>query len=167
MRLKAPLMSICCIKASTTLVNDICKIAGYGMAAYPPPGGQGVPAAYPPQGIPPQGYLPQPLPGQAYSAPKPVGIAPVSVGPPGVPGASNVVYMPVQAGSFDAGARFTPYAPPSVPPPPPGCMPNMTQLQAGAAANAPPGSVPPAPVQVTKKKGGFWKGSGGGGYTFW
>ena len=64
---------------------------------------------------------------------------------------------PMAAGQFDAGARFTPYAPPSVPPPPPGCTPNAAQMAAAQGQN----------VNMSQKSGGFFKGSGSGGYTFW
>ena len=60
-------------------------------------------------------------------------------------------------GQFDAGARFTQYAPPSVPPPPPGCAPNAAQIAAAQGQT----------VVTTQKKGGFLKGSGDGGWTFW
>ena len=69
--------------------------------------------------------------------------------------------VPVKEGKFDAGARFTNTSPPSIPPPPPGCAPNSQQL---AAAGLNPGA---AGKPVDKKKSGFWKGTGGGGVTFW
>ena len=60
-------------------------------------------------------------------------------------------------GQFDAGARFNAYAPPSIPPPPPGCAPNAAQIAAAQGQQ----------VVTTQKKGGIFKGSGSGGYTFW
>ena len=73
----------------------------------------------------------------------------------------SVVYPqaapPVGSGQFDAGARFTPYAPASIPPPPPGCAPNAAQIAASQGKT----------VVTSQKKGGFLKGSGSGGYTFW
>ena len=65
------------------------------------------------------------------------------------------VTVPVQQGQFDAGARFDKNTPPSIPPPPPGVMPNAAQV-AGAGQQV-----------VGQKKEGFWKGTGSGGYTFW
>ena len=63
----------------------------------------------------------------------------------------------VPVGSYDAGARFTSYAPPTIPPPPPGCAPNAAQAVAASGQT----------VTMDKKKEGFLKGSGSGGYTFW
>ena len=51
--------------------------------------------------------------------------------------------------------RFDKNAPPSIPPPPPGVVPNAAQV-AGMG-----------PQVVGQKKEGFWKGTGSGGYTFW
>ena len=64
---------------------------------------------------------------------------------------------PVAAGQFDAGARFSAYAPASIPPPPPGYAPNQAQMAAAQGQN----------VVTSQKQGGFFKGSGSGGYTFW
>jgi len=86
---------------------------------------------------------------------------PVNVASPYPKASGPMAYPtgPVAAagGQFDAGARFSPYAPPSVPPPPPGCAPNTAQMAAAQGQT----------VVTTKKKGGFWNGSGSGGYTFW
>ena len=68
-----------------------------------------------------------------------------------------ITFQAVVSGQFDAGARFTSYAPPTIPPPPPGCMPTAVQMAAAAGQN----------VAMDKKKGGFLKGSGSGGYSFW
>ena len=65
--------------------------------------------------------------------------------------------LPGGSGQFDAGARFQPYAPASVPPPPPGCAPNAAQAAAAQGHT----------VVTSQKKGGFFKGSGSGGFTFW
>lgn len=127
--------------------------------------GQQVPGAPPP-------YTPYPQPGpQAPQYPGAYNVPPKQpnaqygyppMGPQQSPypqqGMTTVIQMPVQQGQFDAGARFHPMSPPSIPPPPPGCIPNSAQLsmmQGQPVAN------------VQQKKGGFWKGSGGGGYTFW
>ena len=61
------------------------------------------------------------------------------------------------SGQFDAGARFNSYAPASIPPPPPGTAPNVAQAAAAQGHQ----------VVTGQKKGGFFKGSGSGGYTFW
>ena len=79
---------------------------------------------------------------------------PYPQGQPGpAPVQQTIVQVPVTQGAFDAGARFTPYSTQHVPPPPPGVMPNAAQL----------GMAPPQ----GQKKGGFLKGTGSGGYTFW
>jgi len=59
---------------------------------------------------------------------------------------------------FDSGARFDSRTGPSIPPPPPGVMPNAAQMAASQGHN----------VVLKQQKGGFVKGSGSGaGYTFW
>ena len=65
--------------------------------------------------------------------------------------------QPVVLGQFDAGARFSAQAPASVPPPPPGVMPTPAQMAAMSGQQ----------VVMGQKEGGFLKGSGSGGYTFW
>merc|ERR1711892_90246 len=61
------------------------------------------------------------------------------------------------AGQFDAGARFSANAPPSIPPPPPGVAPSPAQMAAMQGRQ----------VVMGQKEGGILKGSGGAGYTFW
>ena len=106
---------------------------------------------YPPQataatgGHPAAGYPPQ----------QPASKYPTQAAPPA--GAYPAVVQTVAAGQFDAGARFKPYAPGSVPPPPPGYAPNAAQMAAAQGQN----------VAVEQKKGGFFKGTGSGGFTFW
>lgn len=65
--------------------------------------------------------------------------------------------QPMVAAKFDAGARFHKNAPASIPPPPPGVMPNAAQVAAMQGQS----------VVMGKKEEGFLKGSGSGGYTFW
>ena len=65
--------------------------------------------------------------------------------------------QPVVQGQFDAGARFSAQAPASIPPPPPGVMPTPAQMAAMSGQQ----------VIMGQKEGGFLKGSGSGGYTFW
>jgi len=86
---------------------------------------------------------------------QPNGSSPYPKGPSSTPYPQAAA--PVAGGQFDAGARFTPYAPPSVPPPPPGCAPNAAQMASAQGQN----------VNMSQKSGGFFKGSGSGGYTFW
>merc|ERR1711981_1539749 len=56
-------------------------------------------------------------------------------------------------GQFDAGARFSAAAPPSIPPPPPGVAPTQAQLAAMQGRN----------VIMGQKEGGIMNGSGSGG----
>ncbi|KAG1960952.1 DAZ-associated protein [Pimephales promelas] len=60
-------------------------------------------------------------------------------------------------GGFDAGARFGPGASASIPPPPPGHLPNAAQMAAMQGAN----------VVMTQRKGNFFMGGSNGGYTIW
>ena len=71
--------------------------------------------------------------------------------------AMGIMPQTVAVGSYDAGARFTSYAPPTIPPPPPGCAPTVTQVAAASGQT----------VAMDKKKEGFFNGSGSGGVTFW
>ena len=71
--------------------------------------------------------------------------------------AMGIMPQTVDVGSYDAGARFTSYAPPTIPPPPPGCAPTVTQVAAASGQT----------VAMDKKKEGFFNGSGSGGVTFW
>ncbi|KAM6294467.1 DAZ-associated protein 2 [Aegotheles albertisi] len=74
------------------------------------------------------------------------------VGPVYPPGSTVLV-----EGGFDAGARFGAGGTPSIPPPPPGCPPNATQVAVMQGAN----------VLVTQRKGNFFLGGSDGGYTIW
>lgn len=86
----------------------------------------------------PQGY-PQPHPGQPQPPPSHFGLV-----------------APVTA-VFDSGARFNKNGPVTVPPPPPGYMPNQAQV---AAMNG-------QSVHVQKGKNNFFTGGKGAGATFW
>lgn len=129
-------------------------------APVPAPGGQAYPGSYP-QGPPPpysqQAYpqqMPQQYPmqpGTQYHAHQ---YAPQFYQRPPPP------YQPQQTvvlpGGFDAGARLDP-ATASIPPPPPGCIPNAAQL---AAANG-------QKVVVTQRPRDFFTGGSDGGYVIW
>jgi len=133
-----------------------------------------------PQGPPPmytsQGGLP-PVPGSTSDLPPPYSAAPNNTILGGAPGNMHqmayqqqyytqqpqnytapgpTVQGPVH-GQFDAGARFNVQNPPSIPPPPPGVAPNQAQMAAMQGRQ----------VMMSQEKGGFLKGSGSGGYTFW
>jgi len=136
-------------------------------------------ASYPSQGAYPQGagaMPPQPPayggpPGPAvYQEPPPGYVANPNVNyprgqqamPMGHPQMAPPQYQPVQntymiQGGFDAGARFDGVAQPHVPPPPPGCTPNMAQMAAAQGHN----------VVVTQQKADWFSGSGDGGYVIW
>ena len=60
-------------------------------------------------------------------------------------------------GAFNAGARFDARTRPTIPPPPPGCAPNMAQLAAMSGAT----------VVASKKKNDKWGAGAGGGAVFW
>ncbi|CDQ65689.1 DAZ-associated protein 2-like [Oncorhynchus nerka] len=60
-------------------------------------------------------------------------------------------------GGYDAGARFGQSNSASIPPPPPGHMPNAAQLAAMQGAN----------VMMTQRKNNFFMGGSNGGYTIW
>ncbi|XP_064457716.1 DAZ-associated protein 2-like isoform X2 [Ornithodoros turicata] len=101
------------------------------------------PVGHPAQSYPPQGQpyptLPQYPPGSQY-------------GGAAYP-QQQVVYVP---GAFDAGARFAPGAPISIPPPPPGVAPNAAQI-AAMQGNA--------TVVMGQKKPDLFVGKGD--FTFW
>lgn len=68
---------------------------------------------------------------------------------------SNPVYVIPNA--FDSGAQFDNNCPITVPPPPPGCAPNVAQM---ALMNG-------NSVVLNKKKSNWFTGGKGGGYSFW
>ena len=80
-------------------------------------------------------------------------------------------------GQFDAGARFSAHAPPSIPPPPPGVAPNPAQLAAMQGRQVMMMMMMMMmmvmmmmvmmQVVMGQKEGGIMNGSGSGGYTFW
>jgi len=128
-------------------------------SAYPT---QQAPHMMPPQPQqPPMYYQQQPMPGQL----------------PGQGGAFNPMhqqqaYMPYQPqgqqpgssttvvvkNGFDAGARFDGRTPASIPPPPPGCMPNAAQVATQQGHN----------VVVNQKKGNWMTDNGSdGGMVIW
>merc|ERR1711970_567643 len=101
--------------------------------------------------IPPTG------PQQGYPPYQSQGMAPPPAYYPGTHTAPPPQPQPMVAAKFDAGARFHKNAPASIPPPPPGVMPNAAQVAAMQGQS----------VVMGKKEEGFLKGSGSGGYTFW
>merc|ERR1712233_159679 len=154
--------------------------------AYYPPPAQQQGYGQPPQGYgpPSQGYGPPPqvygaappssMPMMgAYEAPPAYTARPqgsICSGPPGLAGSAyprapaGGYSVPAPApqvgpvtGQFDAGARFSANNPPSIPPPPPGVAPTAVQQAAMQGGQ----------VVMGQKEGGFLKGSGSGGYTFW
>jgi len=145
--------------------NAAAYSAPYPTASGAPPyyqqGQQGM-APYPNYAQPPQApnhasypYPGGPMPKAPMGQQPPTGYAPYPKGPSVAPYPQSA--PPVASGQFDAGARFTPYAPASIPPPPPGCAPNAAQMAAAQGKT----------VVTSQKEGGFFKGSGSGGYTFW
>ncbi|XP_036387999.1 DAZ-associated protein 2-like [Megalops cyprinoides] len=90
--------------------------------------------------------------------------APVAPMAPSIPMAyypMGPVYPPgstvVVEGGFDTGARFGAGSSPTIPPPPPGHLPNAAQLATMQGAN----------VVVTQRKNNFFMGGSSGGYTVW
>ncbi|CAN7990492.1 DAZ-associated protein 2 [Ixodes scapularis] len=146
----------------------------------PPPYTAPYPAPYPAGGFPAShslpsggGYWPQPqttqpmdhaakmypAPGQGYgqAPPAPPQYAGASYPQqPVVPQANQTTVYHVPD-AFDAGARFSANTPASIPPPPPGVMPNAAQLAAMQGNQ----------VVLGQKKSTFLSGTGGAGYTFW
>ena len=122
------------------------------MGAAPYPTSSGAPPYYHSQGYPGAGG--QPYPGQGIQQPG----GPQGYPKSGYPGQQQAPYPPqgFADANFDAGARFSPYSPPSVQPPT-GVAPNSAQMAASQGQRVVPG----------QKKEGFWKGTGSGGYTFW
>ncbi|XP_064484098.1 proline-rich protein HaeIII subfamily 1-like [Ornithodoros turicata] len=131
-----------------------------GGYAVPPPGAP-VPGGYamPPPGAPvPGGYAMQggyPMPPPVAPAPfYPMGGMPGS----GMPDTGRAWVDPQNPNTlyyegFDAGARFTPNNPPSIPPPPPGVAPNPAQMAQMQGQN----------VVVTQRQAGLLEGPPGGG----
>ncbi|KAJ8409193.1 hypothetical protein AAFF_G00242140 [Aldrovandia affinis] len=121
---------------------------------------------YQPRYIHPQSQLPQmssAYPGAQMYMPLHQSLA---VGPMGhsVPMAyypMGALYPPGSTvlvdGGYDAGARFGAGSNAAIPPPPPGHIPNAAQLAAMQGAN----------VMMTQRKGNFFMGGSGGGYTIW
>ncbi|KAL4655614.1 DAZ-associated protein 2 [Arapaima gigas] len=117
---------------------------------------------------PPQapGQLPQmssSYPGAQVFMPLPqtVPVGPVGHGVPMAYYPMGPVYPPgstvLVEGGFDAGARFGAGSTTSIPPPPPGHLPNAAQLAAMQGAN----------VMMTQRKSNFFMGGSSGGYTIW
>ncbi|XP_018581551.1 DAZ-associated protein 2 [Scleropages formosus] len=117
---------------------------------------------------PPQapGQLPQmssSYPGAQVFMPLPqtVPVGPVGHGVPLAYYPMGPVYPPgstvLVEGAFDAGARFGAGSTASIPPPPPGHLPNAAQLAAMQGAN----------VVMTQRKSNFFMGGSSGGYTIW
>ncbi|XP_056304663.1 DAZ-associated protein 2 [Danio aesculapii] len=100
-----------------------------------------------------QMYMPmhaQTVPMGAMASSVPMAYYPM--GPVYPPGSTVMV-----DGGFDAGARFGPGTGSSIPPPPPGHLPNAAQMAAMQGAN----------VMMTQRKGNFFMGGSSGGYTIW
>ncbi|XP_051961580.1 DAZ-associated protein 2-like [Xyrauchen texanus] len=94
-------------------------------------------------------HMPQTVPMGAMAPNVPMAYYPI--GPMYPPGSTVMV-----EGGYDAGARFGPGTTPSIPPPPPGQLPNAAQMAAMQGAN----------VMMTQRKGNFFMGSSSG-YTIW
>lgn len=135
------------------------QTSSYPTAGPPYSGGAGATSPYPQSQEKPQqqpGYAPMNYGGPA-DQPSQKGQTPY----PTQGGGVTYVQVPMPAATFDAGARFGgSNAPMSIPPPPPGVAPNAAQAAQMAGAKV-------DPSQIQQKKGGFFKGSGSGGYTFW
>ncbi|OQR75838.1 hypothetical protein BIW11_08166 [Tropilaelaps mercedesae] len=134
---------------------------------YVPPAGHNVAQPYYPAG-PSQMYVPVPYP-QAVPQPMyPAQGYPQPGPPPPYGGPVATMAMPIApqqqqhlvvGAQFDAGARFNHITRLSIPPPPPGCMPNAAQMAMMSGH--------PTTVVAEQKKGGLFKGSGSGGIKFW
>lgn len=131
-----------------------------------PPAPPGAPPPY--SAAPPPGYHNYPqqpfVPGYAVpQAPQPGMGMPMQPGqyygpapPPHMysnPASTTVVVQ----GMYDAGARFDGMAQPNIPPPPPGCAPNVAQMAAMQGHQ----------VQGTQKKSNFFTDGSGGGASWW
>lgn len=125
--------------------NYVASAPAAAPPMYGPPGTQ--PYAYPGA---PQGYV-APGAGAQYGMPPPGGGMYAPAPPPAGPQPSTYVVQ----GGFDAGARFDGISKPSIPPPPPGCAPNMAQMAAFQGHN----------VVVTQRPSGVWDSGSDGGFT--
>ncbi|KAK9954481.1 hypothetical protein ABG768_016543 [Culter alburnus] len=116
---------------------------------------------------PAHGQMPQmtsAYPGTQMYMPMHAQTVPMGAMAPSVPMAyyqMGPVYPPgstvMMEGGFDAGARFGPGTSASIPPPPPGHLPNAAQMAAMQGAN----------VVMTQRKGNYFMGGSSGGYTIW
>jgi len=170
-------------KKSEKKSDDMSKKAPYPTQQSYPTQPSAYPTQQPPQMMPPQQQYAQAppaysqYPGQPQQPPMYYQQQPMPGQLPGQGGAFNPMhqqqaYMPYppqgqQPGSsttvvvkngFDAGARFDGKTPASIPPPPPGCMPNAAQAATQQGHN----------VVVNQKKGNWMTDNGSdGGMVIW